>query len=157
VKRASIRLLVLGLVAVTAGLVFTAVAQGYVRGNEGQLPVTEGPVYNDGTVRVCRNGLRIQVASDTRDNFGTPYVLVANIGPLAVGPEIGRRTVRLKRRTISTPPYGTRAFSGTFTLFFNQRLLPGTIVSIGFEGYDTFDATVRNCRLHRDDDDDDDD
>lgn len=143
-KRANIRVLVVGLVVLTAGLTFTALAQSkplrpapYVRGN--------GPLYDD-TARVCRNGVKVRVADDQSRG---PFTLeVFNLN----GDVIASKTVRLKRRTVTDPVLGKLKFSGTYKLFFDQALLPqvGDTVRVGA----AFDATVQNCRLREDDEDD---
>ena len=144
-RRANFRLLAVALVMLTAGLMVTAAAQAWKRGQEGD-PHNLGPAYNDRAAKVCRDGLRIQVASSEQG----PYDLLVTSGTLVVA----SREVTLQRRSVRTPPYGTRAFSGTFTLSFSPRLAARTTVEIGFRGFDPFTATVRNCRLGDDDDDD---
>ena len=146
-KRGNIRLLAVAVV-VAAGLTITAAAQAWQRGQLGD-PVSAGPAYNDRTARVCRDGLILQVASSEN----VEYTLVVTSG----GNQIASRSVTLERRTVSTPPFGQRRFSRTVSLSFNTVLPAGATVTIGFEGFNTFDATVRNCRLFRDEDEDEDD
>jgi hypothetical protein len=152
-KRASIRLVGIALVMLTAGLMFTTAAQAWQRGqDEASDPKNRGVAYNDGTVRVCRDGLTIQVASSQERN----YTLVASTGVMPNHVVIASKAVRLERRQVKTPPIGKRKFSGTFSLSF-APLTVGTAVQIYFEGFDPITATVQDCLLGQGDDDEDDD
>jgi hypothetical protein len=139
-KLTRIRLVAVALVVLTAGLMFTATAQAWRRGQDEQSdPKNRGAAYNDESAIVCRNGVKVQVASSDRRE----YVLVVMHGTDVVA----SRDVTLKKRPVKTPPIGKRKFSRKVSLLFNQPLPAGEKVDIGFEGFDTFEAVVQDCLL----------
>jgi len=135
-KRITIRVFVVTLLVLTASVTFTAAAQAWKRGQDAASdPENRGAAYNDKNAIVCQNGVTVQVASSDRRR----YVLVVRTGTV----EVASRRVRLKKRPVETPPIGRRKYSGTFRLSYSLPV--GAIVDIGFEGFDTFQATVQDC------------